>query len=151
MQYLVSFHLPQNWREDVVARLYPAEDRAAMEREEQAIRARMERLVELYLAGDVDRVHYEREKRASYDRLADLRPAGYSDIMEAGGTLERFEHLWSASSALEQKKLLRFAVAAVLIRGKLIRAVKLTESFYPFVPYRNGRKCGSDGRRAIVK
>ncbi len=146
-QYLASFHLPSNWREDVVARLYPAEDRAAMEREEQAIRARMERLVELYLAGDVDRVHYEREKRAGYDRMADLRPAGYSDIMEAGGTLERFEHLWSTSSALEQKKLLRFAVAAVLIRGKLIRAVKLREAFYPFVPYRNGRKCGSDGIR----
>jgi site-specific DNA recombinase len=144
-QYLASFHLPSNWREDVAARLYSAEDREAMEREEQAIQARMERLVELYLAGDVDRTHYEREKRICYDRLADLRPAGYSAIMEAGGTLEHFEHLWSTGSALEQKKLLRSAVAAALIRGKLVRAVQLTEAFYPFVPYRNGRNYGSDG------
>ena len=48
---------------------------------------------------------------------------------------------------LEKKKLLRFALAAVLIRGKIVQAVQLTESFYPFVPYRNGRNYGSDGPR----
>jgi site-specific DNA recombinase len=146
-RYLMSFHLPPDWRKDILARLCSAEDRAAMEREEQAVQARLERLVELYLAGDVDRAHYEREKRACYDRLADLRPAGYSAIMEAGGTLERFAHLWSTGSALEQKKLLRLAVAAALIRGKLVRAVKLREAYYPFVPYRNGRNYGDDGPR----
>jgi hypothetical protein len=65
--------------------------------------------------------------------------------LNAGETLERFQSLWSTGTALEQKKLLRSAVAAVLIRGKLVRAVQLREAFYPFVPYRNGRNHGSDG------
>jgi hypothetical protein len=80
------------------------------------------------------------------DKLAALRPAGYSVTMNAGETLERFETSWSAANALK-KKLLRSAVAAVLIRGKLIRAVQLREAFYPFVLYRNGRNSGSDGIR----
>ncbi len=146
-RYLMSFRLPPNWREEVLAGLCSPEERAATEQKEQEVRARLERLVELYLAGDVDRERYEREKRACYDQLADLHPNGYSATIQAGEILERFETLWSTGSALEQKKLLRCAVAAVLIRGKLVCAVQLTEAFYPFVPYRNGRNSGSDGIR----
>jgi site-specific DNA recombinase len=146
-RYLQSFHLPPNWRQDVLARLYSPEERAEMEKKEQEIQTRLARLVELYLAGDVNRVRYEQEKRVCYDHLADLHSNSYSVIMNAGETLERFEALWSAGTALEQKKLLRLAVAAVLIRGKLVCAIQLTEAFYPFVPYRNGWNSGSDGIR----
>ena len=118
-----------------------------MERSEREIGSRLARLVDLYLAGDLDRDRYEREKRACYDQLADLRPNGYSVIMDAGETLEQFETLWSTATALEKKKLLRSSVAAVLIRGKLVCAIQLTEAYYPFVPYRNVRNYGSDGIR----
>jgi site-specific DNA recombinase len=146
-RYLISFYLPSNWREEVLAGLCSPEDRAAMAEKEQELQSRLARLVELYLAGDVDRPRYEREKRACYDQLADLHPNGYSVIMNAGETLQCFEMLWSTESELNKKKLLRSAVAAVLIRGKLVRAVQLREAFYPFVPYRNGRNSGSDGPR----
>jgi hypothetical protein len=89
----------------------------------------------------------QREKTVCYDQLAALRPAGYAVTMNAGETLERFETLWSTANALEKKKLLRSAVAAVLIRGKLVRAIQLREAFHPFVLYRNGRNSGSDGIR----
>ena len=118
-----------------------------MERSEQLIESRLARLVDLYLAGDLQREQYEREKTVCYDRLAALRPAGYAVTMNAGETLERFETLWSTANALEKKKLLRSAVAAVLIRGKLVRAIQLREAFHPFVLYRNGRNSGSDGPR----
>ena len=143
----MSFHLPPNWRDEVLAGLCSPEDRAVMVLKEQELQRRLARLVELYLAGDVNRLRYEQEKRACYDHLADLRPNEYSVIMNAGETLECFETLWSTGTALEKKKLLRSAVAAVLIRGKLIRAAQLTEAYYPFVPYRKGRNSGSDGIR----
>jgi site-specific DNA recombinase len=146
-RYLASFRLPSNWREEVLAGLCSPEDRSAMEHKRQELRTRLDRLVELYLVGDLSRERYEQEKRACYDQLADLHPNGYSVILNAGETLERFQSLWSTGTALEQKKLLRSAVAAVLIRGKLVRAVQLREAFYPFVPYRNGRNHGSDGIR----
>ena len=146
-RYLLSFRLPPTWREEALARLCSAEALEAMERSEREIGSRLARLVDLYLAGDLDRDRYEREKRACYDQLADLRPNGYSVIIDAGETLEQFETLWSTETALEKKKLLRSALAAVLIRGKLIRAVQLREAFYPFVPYRLGRNSGSDGIR----
>ena len=146
-RYLMSFHLPPNWREEILAEHCSPEKRAAMAQKEQELRIRLERLVDLYLVGDVDRARYEQEKRACYDQMADLHPNGYSVILNAGETLERFETLWSTESELNKKKLLRSAVAAVLIRGKLVRAVQLTEAFYPFVPYRKGRNSGSDGPR----
>ena len=146
-RYLMSFHLPPNWREEILAEHCSPEERAAMAQKEQQLRSRLERLVELYLVGDVDRARYEQEKRACYDQMADLHPNGYSVILNAGETLERFETLWSTGTALEKKKLLRSAVAAVLIRGKLVRAAQLTEAFYPFGPYRNGWNSGSDGPR----
>jgi hypothetical protein len=90
-----------------------------MAQKEQELQRRLARLVELYLTGDVDRARYEQEKRACYDQMANLHSNGYSAIMNAGETLERFETLWSTGTALEKKKLLRCAVAAVLIRGKL--------------------------------
>ncbi len=144
-QYLLSFHLPPNWREEVLVRLCSPDELEAMERSKQEVESRLGRLVDLYLAGDLQREQYEREKMACYDRLAALRPAGYSVVMNAGETLERFETLWSTADALEKKKLLRSAFAAVLIRGELVQAVQLREAFYPFVPYRNGRNDGSDG------
>jgi site-specific DNA recombinase len=147
--YLMSFHLPPDWREEVLAGLCSPEERAAMAQKEQALQRRLARLVELYLAGDVDRTRYEQEKRACYDQMANLHSNEYSVIMNAGETLERFETLWSTGTALEQKKLLRLAVAAVLIRGKLVCAAQLTEAFYPFVPYRKGRNSGSDGNGAF--
>jgi site-specific DNA recombinase len=146
-QYFLSFHLPATWREEVIARLCSAEDLEAMERSRQEVESRLARIVELYLAGDLRREQYEQEKRACYDQLADLQPNGYSVVMNAGETLNRFETLWSTGTALEKKKLLRSAVAAVLIRGKLVRAIQLREAFYPFVPYRLGRNHGSDGIR----
>ena len=146
-QYLMSFHLPSNWREEALTRLCSAEDMEAMERSEQELESRLARLVDLYLAGDLQRVQYEREKTLCYDRLAALRPAGYSVTLDAGETLERFETLWSTANALEKKKLLRSSLAAVLIRGRLVRAVQLREAFYPFLLYRNGRNSGDDGPR----
>jgi site-specific DNA recombinase len=143
--YLMSFHLPPGWREEILAGLCSPEERAALAQKEQELQRRLARLVELYLAGDVDRARYEQEKRACYDQMANLHSNEYSVIMNAGETLERFETLWSTGTALEKKKLLRLAVAAVLIRGKLVRAAQLTEAFYPFVPYRKGRNSGSDG------
>jgi hypothetical protein len=38
-----------------------------MAEKEQELRRRLERLVELYLVGDVDRARYEQEKRMCYD------------------------------------------------------------------------------------
>ena len=141
-QYLMSFDLPPNWREGVLTWLCSAEDLEAMERSEQEIESRLGRLVDLYLAGDLQREQYEREKTVCYDRLAALRPAGYSVVMNAGETLERFETLWSTARALEKKKLLRFAVAAAFVKGRSLVALQPTESFFPLMHY-----CwsGSDG------
>ena len=46
-QYLMSFHLPPNWREEVLVGLCSPEDRAAMAQKEQELRTRLERLMEV--------------------------------------------------------------------------------------------------------
>lgn len=74
-QYLMSFHLPPNWREEALTRLCSPEHMAAMERSEQEIESRLARLVDLYLAGNLEREQYEREKTVCSDRLQETRPA----------------------------------------------------------------------------
>lgn len=103
VRYLTSFHLPSNWRDEVLARAFSAEEMEAREQSRREIESRLARIADLYLEGDLDRDRYEQEKRICYDQLADLHPNGYSAIMKAGETLERFETLWSTGTALEKR------------------------------------------------
>jgi site-specific DNA recombinase len=137
--------LPDDWQERLVEFLHPPEDQVEVEKEEQALQERLVRARELYLAGDIDRGRYLEEKWAAQVALTGLHPLPKDVILAAGSYLSDFDHLWSqAHSYPEKARLLRVAVAAAFVKGRLLVALQPTESFFPLMHY-----CwsGSDGIR----
>ena len=95
-----SIQLPPGWREGIVPFLRPELGPERVKQEQQKARQRLERAKRLYLEGDLTETEYIREKAHCKKRLADLRPANYSDIMTVGEILESSND-WQR---LEQKK-----------------------------------------------
>ena len=133
VDFLSSLPIPLDWESWLMRILRPGEDLEEMRKQEAAVRERLARAKELYLAGDIDKERYEKEKLACHRALADLRPKEITDIIAAVQMLKDFEQRWAAASDLEKKKLLRGAVAAAFIRGHALVAVQPQEQLYPLL------------------
>jgi hypothetical protein len=107
---------------------------------------RLQRVPELYLAGDITRSRYLEEKWSAQVALASLHPLPKDAIMAAGSYLQDFDHRWlEAHSFSDNARLLRLAIAAAFVKGRSLVAVGPTGSFFPLMHY-----CwsGSDGDRS---
>jgi DNA invertase Pin-like site-specific DNA recombinase len=101
-----SLILPTDLRERIQAYLVRHESLEAVEVKQRALRSQFQRAKELYLAGDIDRDRYDREKaefKQAMDRLAFGRP---SDTGAVHPLLDDFAALWAATMPLERKGLL---------------------------------------------
>ncbi len=156
-QIVQSIELSPNWREEVVAAMHPDLDAEEIREREEAISARLERVQQLYIEGDIGRERYERERAECKARLSDLRPVGYDDIIAVGEFLQNAS--WDALTPLQKKKRSRTMFTTVLIRGTKLQAAKPTEAFYALIQHSAGlrqstfqreegyRNNGSDGIR----
>ncbi|MEA3339025.1 MAG: recombinase family protein, partial [Chloroflexota bacterium] len=116
-QIVQSVQLSPHWRERVVAALNPDMDGDEIRGREETLSARLARAKQLYIEGDIDRAHYDRESARYKALLSDLRPARYDDIMTAGEILESASEDWNALTPLQKKKRSRTMFTTVLIRG----------------------------------
>ena len=145
----LSFHLPSDWREQVIKITMPVEQRAAMEDGKQEVQARLQRATNLYLQGHITYEQFLAEKHRAQVVGANLRPARIDDIMAVGQVLEDFDQHWKrAKEPLKQNGLLRVALAGVRVQRYELTAVQPTLAAYPLV-----RLCrsGSDGNGPIFK
>ena len=148
VQLVQSVRIPEEGREQVLAKAFPHCDVAAIEMQEAELRARYERVVELYLAGKIKRTKFDEEELA-YRRDAVRLTSGQSGaILEAVRLVTRFPTLWETSTVLEQKAVLQTILSTVHIRGEKIEGVQPQPGFYALFEYWS---YGSDGDRPPPK
>ena len=139
----LSSCLPSNWQERVREIAIPVEQRAAIEKREQEIQARLQRATNLHLQGHITYEQFLAEKQRAQVVRADLRPAEIDAIITVGGILDDFDHCWKGTKEpLKQNGLLRSLLAGVRVQRYELTAVQPTLAAYPLV-----RLCrsGSDG------
>ncbi len=134
VRWLVGLSLPPDWRERARELVLSRAEQEALAEQEQALRERLERLKVLYLAGDISREEYEREKWRTRGQLANLAPGELSAILAAGDLLADFSRRWQEAESWHKKhELLRVAVAGARVKGYRLVAVHLTQPLYPLI------------------
>ena len=152
--YLDSLHLPDDLQAWVYQQLDPEWDEQEVRKQESQIQDRLERAVELYLAGDISKTHYETEKAACEDKLADLRPCEIRDILTKAELLIGFAGRYEKASCLQKKKLMRGLVASAHLRKQCLESLQPQPLLYPI--FRNlikrmGFCGGSDGHHVSAQ
>ena len=149
VDFLINCRLPADWQERVNQLLRPELSPEERQARVEALRERKSRAAELYLDGDIDKGRYAAEKESIQKELVYLCPGESSAIIDAGHTLQQFEQLWSESTHLKKKKLLRVVLSAAFVRGLTLSGVTPNLQFYPLIHLgaTPGFYNGSDGIR----
>jgi hypothetical protein len=157
---LRALSLPSDWQAQLLAQPSPPEELAQQAAERSRLQSRLERVQELYLAGDMDRDRYVQEQREIKQKLADLTDVAESAILSVAQMFEYSDEEWAALPRLKRKSLVQLALArATLVRDQL-RALQPSYAAYPLIrlalggghPHeRVGNRChsGSDGRDSL--
>jgi site-specific DNA recombinase len=155
---LRALSLPSDWQAQLLAQPSPPEELAQQAAERSRLQSRLERVQELYLAGDMDRDRYVQEQREIKQKLADLTDVAESAILSVAQMFEYSDEEWAALPRLKRKSLVQLALArATLVRDQL-RALQPSYAAYPLIRFalegghpreRVGDRChsGSDGPR----
>ena len=134
VHWLASLQLPPDWRERARRLVLSLKEQENLAQQEQVLRLRLERLKELYLAGDISREEYQQEKRRTNGALANLVPGELSAILGVGELLANFSQKWEEAKSLQKKhELLRGAVAGARVKGYRLVAVHVTQPLYPLI------------------
>jgi len=149
---LRDLRLPPDWRGQLLAQPSPPQELARRDAELARLKARLERVRELYLAGEIDRERFAQEQRDGKQRIADLADVSHSVLLSIAQMLEMPDEQWAGLTRLKQKSLVQLALArATLVRDQL-RAVRPSCAAYPLIRLAldggNGSKLchsGSDG------
>ncbi|GAB4449258.1 MAG: recombinase family protein [Anaerolineae bacterium] len=129
--------LAPDWRRRVsraVQQLTPAEA--------EEVAGRLARAKELYLAGDLSRAAYQREKSLYGDAL-NLTELAFDSMLATGYLLRNIGRLWSPGDGHLKRKLLRSLVAAVTIRESALTDWTPNSAFYTLL--RHGSLSGREG------
>jgi hypothetical protein len=157
---LRALSLPSDWQAQLLAQPSPPEELAQQAAERSRLQSRLERVQELYLAGDMDRDRYVQEQREIKQKLADLTDVAESAILSVAQMFEYSDEEWAALPRLKRKSLVQLALArATLVRDQL-RALQPSYAAYPLIRFalegghpreRVGDRChsGSDGRDSL--
>ena len=94
---LCAVKLPTDWPEWVMNSHFTPQERATLAEAEQALQARLDRAIELYLGGAISKEKYHAEKWQHQVDKAGLHPAALDAIIAAGRTLEGFAQRWAAA------------------------------------------------------
>jgi len=95
--------------------------------------ARYERAKELYLMGELDRDEFRKESDRYEHIQSTLSYSNPNAIITLVSSIRPTLEDWDRTLPIERKKLLRMAVQAAFLRGNVIVAVQLTDSFMPLV------------------
>ena len=128
--------------------LKPAQQRAAFNEHIEAIEERFHRVQELYLAGEIERERYNREKETRDKILSDLRLSGNSDTLSLGIAIQSALDEWHCILPTEQKRVFRLVIETLFVRGSTLVGLQPNSAFLPTfsLGWENVCSSGSDGR-----
>jgi DNA invertase Pin-like site-specific DNA recombinase len=99
----------------------------------QEAEERYGRAKELYLVGQLSRDEFKGETERYEHVQSTLSFSNPNAIIALVNSIKPGLEDWDRTLPIERKKLLRIAVQAAFLRGNVIEAVQLTDSFMPFV------------------
>ncbi len=122
--YVTGMHLPPEYLGAVVEELRRRQGTTIDAAEAQRLARQCERWKRLFVLGDIDEQHYQKEAAPLRDRLAELeRPAQTLDVEQALLYLRDVGALWADSSHQVQRKFVREVFREIVVNGKEITSI----------------------------
>jgi hypothetical protein len=149
--------LQDDWKERMLAQESPPQELSRQAAECSRLLERLQRVQELYLAGDIDRERYAQEQADCRRRLVELTDHTATAIQSAARMFEMSEEEWVELTRLKKKVLMQSALARATVVRNQLTAVQPTSAAYPLIEMalRRGpdNRChsGSDGNQARTR
>ena len=128
-----GLEIGSDWQERLLSQASPPQELAAQAAEKASLRERLQRVKQLYLAGDLSREQYDAEQAEYKQRIIALNDYTASEIQSAARLFQVADAKWTALTRLRQKSLVQKALARATVLDRRLRAVQPTSAAYPIV------------------
>ena len=143
--------LPDDWKERALQMmLMESPDAARIQTEERALRAKLERLKELRLEGDIEKKDYQRRRDEIQHQIAELPKVGGGNLVDmerAAELLGDLKLVFERATLEEQTKLYRALVTKAYVRDGEIKAIEPTRILWALFSRILDTPNGDDGVR----
>ncbi len=143
--------IPDDWKEQALQLMQTeSPDAARIQTEERALRAKLERLKELRLEGDIDKKTYQSRRDEIQRQIAALPKVGGStmvDMERAAELLSDLRLVLEKTTLEEQTKLYRALVTKAYVRDGEIKAIEPTRILWALFTRILDTRFGDDGVR----
>jgi len=113
---LQALSVPPDWRQHVRAMIPEARpDAGSVEESRRHFEEQLDRLKQLYIAGDISRRNYKRKKGNLQGRLAALDPLQMPALQQAADLLENLTVVWEEADPAKEKQIAHTLLAAVYL------------------------------------
>jgi len=132
--YMDMFIIPEDYQQRILEVQKKLDSSYGREKEEKALTAKLERLQELYICGDIVKEKYEKQKAIIRAKLAQLAPvkAAVDAIPKLASLLSNVGKAWDIATDEQRSKLVRCLFQEIWVRDKEIVAVKPQTELEPF-------------------
>ena len=132
--------VPDNWKELILKQLDAAAELDQHEAKRKALVNRMTRVRNLYIAGDLPELEYQKEKREVETALSKLHTVALPDLEQAAQLLKSVGVLWEHATDGERLELARSIFEKLILRqGKLV-ACEPRAPLFPLFALAEGQK-----------
>jgi site-specific DNA recombinase len=128
-----SFEFLPSWRERVLDILANRDERQAIKTRRHAIEAKLERMKDLYVEGDMGLGEYRRERDTLREELASLAIPGEARILDAGQYLENMIGIWDQADLQERHDMLT-SIFRKLWVDRVKQRIVAVEVYPDFIP-----------------
>lgn len=134
-----------NFLRDVIQRNYSAANTEQAHTELIETDARLARVKELYIAGEIDRDRFDDETERLLDKKKGLRPNELDANITLRGKIADSLKQWDNLLPTEQKRLLRLLIEVAYLRENALVGLQPTSAFLSLLRETSKSNCGPDG------
>jgi hypothetical protein len=116
--------LPASWRERVGALVAGGAHLERVERERRILNSRFDRLMHLFLRGDIDEEGYDRDRARIQRQMAQLGPVRHDPEGRVAKLLTDFAAIWEQSTQGERRAMLQAMLKAVFVNGEDLKRIE---------------------------
>jgi hypothetical protein len=100
---VTRLQIPTEWHERILAYYLSDDGMSEFERRGYGLRKEMERVRELFQAGQIDRLEFNQEARRIGEQLKSLKPAAYPEAVRILPLLKDWPSIWEKMNGLERR------------------------------------------------
>ncbi len=132
--YLETFYIPEDYQEKILAMEKQLHQNFDAEKERKQLKARLDRIKDLYSWGDITKEKYLTDKRQLDGDLARLAPmkASTATLERTAAFLTNVVKAWDAATQEQRNTLVRTLFQEIWVKDQQVVAVKPQPVFEPF-------------------